>query len=515
MKPKDVEKAKRSVMKVMGVHTAFNWTEPYLNEPEAQYGGTAFFFDVKVLGQVPFRTKGRRFLFTNFHVVDSILNKKCELSYPSKGWNRLTASIVHVVPSLDCAILCINPSGEHPAWRDGGNIQEFLQKIPNLKLDTDVLIKGNSQDVLAIGFPSLSADYQLCEGCVSGRGMGMLQLNLSLNGGNSGGPLFHKNKVIGICTASEADTEAIGLAVPIQQIVRFFNTWTDFKTPILKLPSWGIQTEPLSDDYLAYHNISGMQGALVKQLIKNEASHKAGLEPRDIIMGINSGGKRYNIDYDGLVKVNWTDKKVPIHNNEFVISLTPGDIEFQVYKHKKKKVVTIQLDPSVISFRTYEKHHAWDTIDYTTFAGSVWMNLTMNHLEEYEDEDMFIPPIQAMALANEVKNTMNMEHIVVCTHIPGQTYIATQRILRPFDVLLKINRTKVKNVTHMKELLIDLAKNIDDKRYVIFETKRCKCYFDLQKVAAQEMMYVSIGKFDEPLFLSNIKRKRKRRRTMI
>ena len=44
MKPKDVEKAKRSVMKVMGVHTAFNWTEPYLDEPEAQYGGTAFFF---------------------------------------------------------------------------------------------------------------------------------------------------------------------------------------------------------------------------------------------------------------------------------------------------------------------------------------------------------------------------------------------------------------------------------------------------------------------------------------
>ena len=78
MKPKDVEKAKRSVMKVMGVHTAFNWTEPYLDEPEAQYGGTAFFFDVKILGQVPFRTKGRRFLFTNFHVVDSILSKQCE-----------------------------------------------------------------------------------------------------------------------------------------------------------------------------------------------------------------------------------------------------------------------------------------------------------------------------------------------------------------------------------------------------------------------------------------------------
>ena len=66
----------------------------------------------------------------------------------------------------------------------------------------------------------------------------------------------------------------------------------------------------------------------------------------------------------------------------------------------------------------------------------------MNHLEEYEDEDVFMQPTQAMALANEVKRTLNMEHIVVCTHIPGQTYIDTQRILKPFDVLKKINRTK-------------------------------------------------------------------------
>ncbi len=513
MKPKDVEKAKKSVMKVMGVHTAFNYTEPYLDEPEAQYGGTAFFFDVRVLGKVPFRTKGRRFLFTNFHVVDNIQSKTCELSYPSKGMNRLTASIIHVVPSLDCAILCIDPSGTHPAWRDGGNISLFLEGIPNLKMDTDVLIKGNSQDVLAIGFPSLSADYQLCEGCVSGRGMGMLQLNLSLNGGNSGGPLFHKNKVIGICTASEADTEAIGLAVPIQQIVRFFNTWADFKHQIMKLPSWGMQTEPLSDDYLAYYDIQGMQGALIKQLIKNEACSKAGLEPKDIIMGINSGGKRYNIDYDGLVQVDWTDKRVPIHNSEFVISLDPEDIEFQVYKHKKKKVIKVNVTPNVIDFKTYEKHHVWDDIDYATFAGTVWMELTMNHLEEYEDEDVFMQPTQAMALANEVKRTLNMEHIVVCTHIPGQTYIDTQRILKPFDVLKKINRTKVKNVAHMQELLIELAKNIDDKRYVIFETQRCKCYFDLQKVATQELLLSN--KFEKQYFLQNIKRRRKRTRTMI
>ena len=77
----------------------------------------------------------------------------------------------------------------------------------------------------------------------------------------------------------------------------------------------------------------------------------------------------------------------------------------------------------------------------------------------------------------------------------------------------KINRTKVKNVAHMQELLIELAKNIDDKRYVIFETQRCKCYFDLQKVATQELLLSN--KFEKQYFLQNIKRRRKRTRTMI
>ena len=51
----------------------------------------------------------------------------------------------------------------------------------------------------------------------------MIQLNISFNGGNSGGPLFFKNKVIGICTASISDSEALGLAMPINQIIRFSN----------------------------------------------------------------------------------------------------------------------------------------------------------------------------------------------------------------------------------------------------------------------------------------------------
>lgn len=513
MTPKDVQKAKKSVMKVMGVHIGFNWVQPYIGVEEYQAGGTAFFINPKDFGEVPFYDKRHRYLLTNFHVVDAVTSKTVELCYPSKGFNRLNAKIIHVVPSLDVAILCIDPSGDHPAWRDGGTIPEFLHGIPNLKLDFNT-VRGNSQDVIAIGFPSLSKDVQLCGGHVSGRGLGMIQLNISLNGGNSGGPLMYKNKVVGICTASECDTEAIGLAVPIYQIIRFFRHWGNFDHELMRMPSWGLNATILTEDYLKYHDIGEMQGVLVEKTVKNQACDIAGLEPKDIVLGINNSTGRYNIDCDGLVKVDWTDKRVPITNNEFIMSLDPDTIQFSVYKHKTKKRVNVKVNPTVIPFQTREKWHAWEDISYSMFGGAVFMDMTMNHMEpEDEDEEAPIPFDRCVHVTNHIKNTMNMESIVICTHIPGQTYLETQRCLQPYDVIKKINKTKIKSVEHFTQVIQKLAKNIESSPYALIETERTDVYVDLKKIAAQEMLLAE--KFEDQVFLTNIARGRKRKRRVL
>lgn len=511
MKPRQVEKAKQCVMKVMGVHTGFNWTQPYIEVEEFQAGGTAFFVNPKDLGNFPSSTRCR-YLLTNFHVVDSVKSKTVELCYPSKGYNKLNASILHVVPGLDVAILQIDPNEEHPSWRDGGSIHEFLEGIPNLSLNKNA-IKGNSQEIIAIGFPSLSADVQLCGGKISGRGLGMIQCNISFNGGNSGGPLMSNNKVIGICTASEAEAEAIGLAVPINQILRFFKYWTTFDTQLVQLPSWGVNLQILTEDYLNYHNINDMQGVLVRKVVKNQSCDTAGLKENDIILGINNSTGRYNIDYDGLVKVEWTNKRVPITNEEFIMSLDPDTIEFVIYQHRTKKRVTLKVQPHVIDFQTREKFHCWEDIEHVTFGGCVFMNLSMNHMEDDEEGEMPIHYSQCVTITNLIKKNMNMDHIVVCTHIPGQTYLDTQRNLLPFDIVKKVNKTTVKNISHFRELIGKLAKNIDNKRYAVLETERTKVYIDLQKIAAQEVV---LGlKFPNQAFITNIGRKRKRKRRVL
>ena len=42
MRPQDVQKAKKSVMKVMGVHTGMHWTQPYI----------AFKYDLAILSSM-------------------------------------------------------------------------------------------------------------------------------------------------------------------------------------------------------------------------------------------------------------------------------------------------------------------------------------------------------------------------------------------------------------------------------------------------------------------------------
>ena len=164
---KQVEKAKRAVCQVMCVGREFNWTQPYLECEETQFSGTAFFIDAAKAFQwdrQADRHPDTRYLLTNFHVVETVVNGKCMLRYPDRGHSTITATVEYICPALDVAILSVDPHGDHPMWFDSGDIRDFIQQIPNLALETKKPIKGNSQPVMAIGFPNASQDYQLCKG---------------------------------------------------------------------------------------------------------------------------------------------------------------------------------------------------------------------------------------------------------------------------------------------------------------------------------------------------------------
>ena len=211
-------------------------------------------------------------------------------------------------------------------------------------------------------------------------------------------------------------------------------------------------------------------------------------------MGIASNGRRYNVDNFGLVRVEWTDKRVPFRNQEFLLSLDPDDIEFDVFKWKSKRIrQRVKVKPFPIDFKIRDTYHCWEQIDYVIIGGMVFMNLCMNHLEvDSDDEEAYCPPEQAIPLINYSHNSMHMETAVVCTHIPPQSYISTQCIIKPFDRIIKCNGRSVKDVTHLQKLVKDAVKkyNADSSsnknNFIVLQTDKSKIYLSLQRLYIRE-----------------------------
>lgn len=485
---------------MLGSHRAFNYKEPYIREEAEQSGGTAFFVDPKDFGENFEACVYKRYLLTNFHVVSTLESNKCTLHYPEHGMEYITAQVEFVIPKLDVAILSIDTTSEQRMW--SGNLSDYLDSVPNLRL-SESIVKGNSQKVLAIGFPNLSKDYQICHGIISGRGLGMIQLNISLNGGNSGGPLLYNGYVIGICTASISESEALGLAVPMTQILHFFQKWSNFDSTILNIPTWGVITLATSTDYLDYNEIKDVNGVLVNKVFPKSGMCK--FKERDILMSIRSNGNTYDIDMHGLVAVEWTDKKIPIHNEEFVLSLDPDDIKIQYFNHrlKEKKVRKVSISP--IDFKVRDRHASWEDIPYYMVGGAVFMDLAMNHLQDDSDDEYegTCPSAKVIPLAAHLGQTLRLKETLVCTHIPFQSHIQNQRNLDVFDKIVKVNNKKVKNVTHLKKLVED-----DTSAYLVLDTGTKKVYLNKASLLKDDMMNILNDTYPKNKVLLSKKRKR-------
>ncbi len=518
-----VQLSKRSVAKVMGVHRGFDHQKPYLQQNDVEFGGTAFFVDPAIFGgRFPRKHLNKRFALTNFHVVDELYKRECYLCYPEKGKSKITAKVIFIVPQLDVAVLMVDPQGEHPLWFDSQDIQTFISSIPNLPID-DRPVKGNSQNVMAIGFPNLSSDYQLCEGCISGRGHAMIQISISLNGGNSGGPLMLNGSVIGICTASIMDSEALGLAVPICQTLRFFKDWSSFESTILSVPSWGMKTRTTSPDYLEYFGVDrSTEGCSIHKMIPSGPADLARLHENDIILLVESDDTIYKVDNFGLVAVDWTDKRVRLDNQEFILSLNPNDIHLHVFdwKTQKKKRVTIRLH--CINFKVCDVHHCWETVPYTILGGMIFMNLSKNHLEideEEDDEDDVEEYVaETCQLTNFSNESMYLKSAVIVTHIPAQTRVSSQQLLRTFDRIVKCNDKDVSTVQQFEKMIKDAVKQYNKKfdnrdRFIVLQTDRNTVYLNLETLQAREVQdsaqeYYPVGKCN---LLKMRFKKRKRR----
>lgn len=150
---------------------------------------------------------GENCVVTNAHVIQDTSNVKIT-AYDGQEYS---AVIYCKSDELDIAVLSVS----------SGNF------IPiTIGKDSDIKI---GDDVYAIGAPN-GMSYTLTKGTLSSNkreisGDNYLQIDAALNEGNSGGPLLDcQGAVIGMNTMKMNNSEGLGLAIPIDRIIRYMKS---------------------------------------------------------------------------------------------------------------------------------------------------------------------------------------------------------------------------------------------------------------------------------------------------
>ena len=218
------------------------------------------------------------YVVTNYHVVEGGTSVRVVL-FNGQGYG---AEVVGYDSTNDVAVLKIQASGLNPV---------------ELGSSSDLIV---GDQVVAIGNPLGELTSTLTAGYVSGKErtistdgtvIDMIQTDAAINSGNSGGPLFNmKGQVVGITTAkysgassSGASIEGIGFAIPMDDVLGYIYQLMDHG--YIRSGFLGVMVRDVDPSVAELYGLP--MGAYVESVEPGYCAEKAGIQAKDIIVGVN------------------------------------------------------------------------------------------------------------------------------------------------------------------------------------------------------------------------------------
>ena len=297
---------KKAVGKLTCLNNEIDASEPFsiLNGADEQVTGSGFFIRCKDL-YLPKKMAKNRYMITNAHVVEGCSTRRINISFPHLGDTTLWGEVIVACRSLDFAIVEVSAEkNTHLELEIGQTFADVFKTIPYVKVSSKPVNTNLelAKSVIAIGYPHDSHDCHISSGKLSGKHEHYLQVNASINGGNSGGPLFDETGIcIGICAASfedskdyigsrmaqcQQDVEILLEQGPIcYRSAKFRNYWYKI--------NWCYAVTKLRD--------TTIKGALVTQSFSGGPLTQ--VKEGDVIMAIGDHKHEYDIDRSGNLTI--------------------------------------------------------------------------------------------------------------------------------------------------------------------------------------------------------------------
>ncbi|ETR73882.1 MAG: protease Do [Candidatus Magnetoglobus multicellularis str. Araruama] len=385
-----------------------NFFDRFFNDDE----GSGRDYKQKSLGS-GFIIDAEGYIVTNNHVIEDADDIKVKLS----NGDEYDATVVGRDPKTDLALIKIPKSSD-------------LKPLPWGKSD-DMQV---GDWVVAIGSP-FGLEQTVTAGIVSAKGRTIgsgpyddfIQTDASINQGNSGGPLLNlKGEVIGINTAIIAGGQGIGFAIPTTLARGIIDQLKD-EGQVTR--GWlGVGIQNLTKEMADYYNLDNQEGVLVSQVYEGDPADKAGIQPQDIIIGVN--GKKIT-DTRQLSRI-------------IADTVVGKEISIEVIRNGRKKLVSV-----VIARRDDSK------LGDLTTSSSTSTN-TLGMLVEDLNEHL----ASRFQLKENEKGA-----IVVTVEKDGK---AAEAGIQPGDIIVEINRNRISS----KKDYIDIVGGINEGDALKFFIKR-------------------------------------------
>jgi serine protease Do len=357
---------------------------------------------------VPTRALGSGFIvksdgviLTNAHVVDGATEVKVKLT----DRREFPAKVVGVDKKTDVAVLKIDAQG-----------------LPVVKVGDPTHLRVGEW-VLAIGSP-FGFENSATAGIVSARGRSLpgegyvpfIQTDVAVNPGNSGGPLFDSSgEVIGINSqiySQSGGYMGLSFAIPIdvamnveQQLVAHGRVTRG------KL---GVTVQDVTQQLAESFGLSRPSGALVSSVEKGSPAAKAGLEPGDVVLSLNGNEVASSSDLPPRVA-----------------DLKPGSsAKLEVWRDGRKRDLEVRVGESS---------------DTVASEGS--------HQEgEHGRLGLAVRP-----LTPDERQQAGVSGGVLVQDVQGP---AARAGIRPGDVVLAVNGTRIDGVEQLRQLVSKSGKHV-------------------------------------------------------
>jgi S1-C subfamily serine protease len=367
-----------------------------------------------------------RMIVTNAHVIGDFV--RISVLRTGSG-SQFDARVLIVAEDCDLAILTVD---DDDFWPDESGL-ELADGLVELQASVSVVgfpIGGDAASVTS----GVVSRIDIRQYVHSKFDLPAIQIDAAINNGNSGGPIFHQNKVVGVAFQTMLFSSSIGYIIPTFLLLQVIDH-ARAKTPYRGIGSLGFSWQKVDGPHMKQSlGMSPSQtGVLIARPAKFRTLHGV-LRPMDVLLKVDS----FAVGDDGTVSIRFGERV------DFKFHICTKRIGEAVRLQILRGGSIVDIDATVdVEKKITPRFPCGSPPPYLIFAGLLFRRI-------YE-EDLDAERVLRENTSDDARESEDYEQVCILSSLhhdvnKGSSYIISKQ-------LMSINGCRIRNMRHLCQTL--------------------------------------------------------------